>query len=252
MADEAKDVRTVNKAYFPALDGLRFAAFLLVFFHHVTFYLKEDIYKNIFWIFFRNNGWIGVDVFFVLTGFLITTTLLTEREENNKFSIKNFWVKRILRIWPLYFLALFVGFFVAPFVFSLVFHVPFNLNDTQSLPWYVLFLGNWNVVWHGWGNLRSISQLWAISVDQQFYIILPLLLIFAKKLKISVILDLSIIGLVIILRYILVVLGVGHPGIYTDTVARLDTFTIGILLAQILFYKPDFFDRYKQFCSGFF
>lgn len=244
-----------QKLYFPALDGLRFVAFLLVFFHHVTFYIKGDVTKSPIWSFFRNNGWIGVDIFFVLTGFLVTILLLDERRIHKKFSIKGFTVRRILRIWPLYFLAILVGFFVIPYVFE---HLLANsaVNHSQeisnNIPWYLFFLGNWNVVLHGYGSFRAISQLWAISVDQQFYILWPLLLLFMKNLKSSLIVCFFIILFSVGTRFYLVNTGVQHPGIYTNTFARLDTFMMGAILALILFYKPAFLDKFSKFYTSTF
>src|SRR3989344_8628341 len=107
-----------DKIYLPSLDGLRFLAFLLVFLHHTTFYINPALAQNFLLIFFNKHGWIGVDIFFVLTGFLITLLMLDERDKNGHFSIKNFLIRRALRIWPLYYLSILVGFFLVPILYS--------------------------------------------------------------------------------------------------------------------------------------
>lgn len=225
-----------HKSYFPGLDGLRFFAFLLVFLHHSSLYLRFDVSKNIFWKFFQDNGWIGVDIFFVLTGFLVTLLLLEERKIYKKFSLKIFTIKRILRIWPLYFLALAVGFVIA------------MQNGLEiNLPWYLIFLGNWGVVLNGYGDLRHVSQLWAVSLDQQFYILWPLALLFLRNFKTSLIISLLIIFSSVVLRSFLVNSGVAHPAIYVNTFARLDTFIMGGVLALMIFYKPTLLDKFQKF-----
>src|SRR5437868_2879263 len=100
-----------NRFYYPSLDGLRFFAFLLVFLHHSLLdWTSPNPLINFFLIAIEKNGWLGVDLFFVLSGFLITTLLLKERSDNGNYSLKNFWIRRALRIWPLYYLALIFGF----------------------------------------------------------------------------------------------------------------------------------------------
>lgn len=247
-------MRKSEKPYFPALDGLRFIAFLAVFLHHATFYMDGDFSENEVWKFFRYSGWVGVDIFFVLTGFLITILLLHERENFGKFSIKHFWYRRILRIWPLYYLAFMVGFFVAPFMFSTVFSnsgfiAISNQEVDNTAIWYLSFLGNWSVVLQGYGELRSITQLWAISVDQQFYILWPLVLLFVTGIRSSLFIGLLFILGAVAIRFFLTQIGTQHPGIYVHTSARLDSFVIGALLAQMLFYKPTWIDKFKWFYS---
>lgn len=244
-----------KKLYFPALDGLRFFAFLLVFLHHVTFYISDS--ANFFWQFFNKNGWIGVDIFFVLTGFLVTILLLEERAKFGKFSIKEFLKRRAFRIFPLYFLAILVGFFIVPFIFEGWFginYLPNNFSNQlqRNLPWYLVFLGNWNSAIFGYGDLRAISQLWAISLDLQFYLLWPLALLFLKSFRSSLIFGVVVILVAILTRAYLISSGVNHPGIYTNTFARLDTFAIGVLLAQILFYKPNILEKLNKFYSSFF
>lgn len=244
----------MKKQYFPSLDGLRFLAFLLIFIHHLTFYVKTDISRNPFLYYFRYNGWIGVDIFFILTGFLITLHLLEERKAKGKFNLSKFWKKRVLRIWPLYYLGLIAGYFIAPFIFQFVFKIHylnpgFKQQIESNLPWYLVFLGNFKIILSGYGDLRSISELWAISLDQQFYIFWPLVLVFIKSFKKGLIFSLGFIFFAVWVRVYLSMVGVAHPGIYVNTFSRLDSFIWGSILAFVLFYKPHFLDKLRGLYS---
>ena len=114
------------------------------------------------------SGAAGVDLFFALSAFLITSILLREREETGGISLRRFYLRRVLRIWPLYFLLIALGVVLA------------HTMATQSLPWYyvagyLLFAGNW--VHAVFGRPESIcSPLWTVSIEEQFYLIWPLLM----------------------------------------------------------------------------
>src|SRR5690349_4366985 len=111
-----------KKIYFENLDGLRFFCFLFVFFFHSFHtefdYIKStDFYQHIKKDIF-GNGNLGVNFFFVLSGFLITYLLIEEKELNSQIDIKKFWIRRILRIWPLFYLCVIIGFFIFPILKS--------------------------------------------------------------------------------------------------------------------------------------
>lgn len=236
-----------KRIYFPALDGLRFIAFLTVFIHHVTFYINPSLVGNPILRFFRVNGWIGVDIFFVLSGFLVTLLLLEERKKRGNFSYKNFFLRRVIRIWPLYFLALIFGYLIFPNILLILgsSHTWPNLaSDIKKyLPWHLIFLGNINTAFLGWESMRGVSQLWAISLEQQFYIIWPIFLFFIKKLKTAFITTILLILVAIGLRIVLVNSGVNHPGIYTNTLARIDSLMFGVILGFVLFFKGEFINK---------
>jgi peptidoglycan/LPS O-acetylase OafA/YrhL len=242
---------TQKKPYFPALDGFRFIAFLLIFLHHASMYLPGSISGNIFWTFFNNNGWIGVDGFFILTGFLITYLLLYERQSSGSYSIRSFWWRRAIRIWPLYYLALVMGYIGTPYLFEHILHIhyltaAYSVQIKTNLPWYMAFLGNWNIVRFGWGDLRSISELWAISLDQQFYIVWPIILLFINNFRTVLRVSIGIIAGSILTRIYLTATGTVHPGIYVNSFARLDPFMFGVIIAGIVFFKPDLLGNKKR------
>src|SRR5262249_28610926 len=91
---------------------------------------------------FYEDGWVGVQVFFVLSGFLITTLLLRERERFGRIDLRAFWVRRALRIWPLYYLIVAIGFGIIPRIEG-AYHTEFGpLQAAESLPPFLVFLGN--------------------------------------------------------------------------------------------------------------
>ncbi len=180
-----------NKTFFPHLDALRFFAFFAVFLHHALISLGyynpnptfKFIKKN-----FLSNGSLGVSFFFVLSGFLITYLLLEEKEHFGKIDIKKFYMRRILRIWPLYFLIVLLSLFIFPlFKDSVPANFPIRFNTDELNPWlYVGFAGNFDYLRNGISNVL-IGILWSVSIEEQFYLFWPLIiaLIPRKKLLFS-------------------------------------------------------------------
>ena len=118
----------------------------------------------------------GVELFFILSAYLMTSLLLKEFDATGSISIGKFFIRRILRIWPLYFFALFVGFFAIPVVWKYGFgsteHI--QLLKTYLLP-YLLFLGNFAIANFGYPETAASSALallWTISAEEQFYLFL--------------------------------------------------------------------------------
>src|SRR3954471_4714452 len=114
-----------EKIFFPNLDGLRFVSFFLVFLYHtyMTFFnnirdSSPDAFDYIQRLF--QNGNLGVNFFFVLSGFLITFLLIREKEYTGKIHVGHFYMRRILRIWPLFYLCVFIGFVIFPMVASYI------------------------------------------------------------------------------------------------------------------------------------
>ncbi len=108
-----------TRIFFPNLDGLRFFCFLSVFFFHAFGSTKyADVSQTeLYWLLKKllfENGVLGVNFFYVLSGFLITYLLIVEKEQFLKIKIGNFYIRRALRIWPLYFFCVLFGFFIFP------------------------------------------------------------------------------------------------------------------------------------------
>jgi peptidoglycan/LPS O-acetylase OafA/YrhL len=163
--------------YFPNLNGLRFVAALLVMIAHV------ELFKGILGLpnhfdspFVSVVGKLGVVLFFVLSGFLITFLLLSEKKQTGTISVRNFYVRRILRIWPLYYLVIAGGFFLFPqFEFLSIPGWTSTLENHfwMSLSFYVFFLPN--VVCVAFHPIPFIVQAWSIGVEEQFYLVWPVL-----------------------------------------------------------------------------
>lgn len=165
-----------NRIFFPNLDGLRFLAFFLVFLYH-SFYTDNTGVAGsmLYQVFYRltRSGYLGVNFFFVLSGFLITYLLLAERQLKGRIAIGAFYVRRILRIWPLYFVVVFIGFFVLP-----VLKAHFGQHtgaETAKISYFLLFLANFNDIYHGC-QTPTLTLLWSVSVEEQFYLVWPLLI----------------------------------------------------------------------------
>lgn len=166
-----------KKVFFPNLDGLRFFCFLSVFFFH-SFHTEFQSIKNTSnYIFIKKglfgNGNIGVNFFFVLSGFLITYLLIEEKNIKGKIDIPKFWLRRILRIWPLYFFCVFFGFVAFPIIKSYFGQVP---NETADPIYYITFLNNFDFIHKGLPDSSVLGVLWSIAIEEQFYFIWPILL----------------------------------------------------------------------------
>jgi peptidoglycan/LPS O-acetylase OafA/YrhL len=152
-----------KRFYFPELDILRFCAFLMVFLcHTITPSLESGPYGH-FFMMVKAVGALGVPVFFFLSAYLITELLVIEKEKTGHINIRNFYVRRILRIWPLYFLFLGTAYAIGRLLSS--YHLP-----AAAIPYYLLLGGNW---WKGASGYAG--PLWTISVEEQFYLIWPTL-----------------------------------------------------------------------------
>lgn len=233
------------KVYYPSLDGLRFIAFLFVFLDSSTkYYSASNLFLQNLALFLHNNGWVGVDLFFVLSGFLITTLLLQERKIYGSFSLKDFWIRRALRLLPLYYLALIIA-----TIINLPHKSDFLTQFNLQAKLYYLILGNWAAVLPHYINIRYFSHLWTIALEMQFYLIWSLFLLKIKTFKSSMIICILVILQATLLRFYLVAQNPSHPGIYTHTFARLDTFMFGAILAFIYFYKPNFIKKAAVFLS---
>lgn len=167
-----------NKLYFENLDGLRFFCFLSVFFFHSFITDNPAITQAPLYHFIKvslfGNGFLGVNFFFVLSGFLITYLLIKEKMANHFIHVPNFWMRRVLRIWPLYFASVFYGFIIFPFIKISAGGVP---NETAN-PWlYLSFLSNFNSIYHGLPDAIGLGVLWSVAVEEQFYLTWPLILV---------------------------------------------------------------------------
>jgi peptidoglycan/LPS O-acetylase OafA/YrhL len=128
------------------------------------------------------NGELGVGIFFVLSGFLISYLLVSEKESTYTIELKNFYMRRVLRIWPLYYMVLFFTFFLFP-LFKSIIGSP--VNYASSLGYHLCFLSNFDLININHLNLGETTSsqniTWSISVEEQFYLFWPLIFKFIDK-----------------------------------------------------------------------
>jgi peptidoglycan/LPS O-acetylase OafA/YrhL len=184
LATLAKQKREIAKVYFPGLHGLRFFAALVVVFGHVELFKQYHGYPNaadhpvVYEL-----GRIAVTFFFVLSGFLITILLLAEKDQTGTVAVRRFYVRRVLRIWPLYFLIVALAFFVLPRIQGLDVPrlsqaLPAHFGPTLAL--FVIFMPQ--VALSLFPAVPYAEPLWSIGVEEQFYLLWPLLVARTKRL----------------------------------------------------------------------
>ena len=210
----------------PALDGLRGVAILLVMVYHFAMYggwrpagdLERALYQLV------NTGWIGVDLFFVLSGFLITG-ILYEAKGGGRF-FRSFYMRRVLRIFPLYYGFLAAYFLLAPMLFS----QGAELREGQE--WYWSYLLNVEIARHGWPEHNAIAHFWSLAVEEQFYLLWPLVVwAFSRRTLLRLCVG-CVVG-ALALRVALAAGGLALPA-YVLTPTRIDALAIGGWLALIL------------------
>jgi peptidoglycan/LPS O-acetylase OafA/YrhL len=172
--DNSKAGNPSGRFYNPALDGLRFVAFLGVFFHHMVQgdpekYAAVRFLPHVLltWIptAARSFGGAAVDLFFVLSAYLITTLLTLEKERTGRIDVLAFYIRRALRIWPLYFAVLLA------LLLSRQYWKPH-----VSLSYFLasaLFLGNWALAFYRDGSPGPMTPLWSVSMEEQYYAVWP-------------------------------------------------------------------------------
>ncbi len=216
-----------RRFYQPELDGLRFYAFLGVFAFHTlpsqpAFYRQLHFPAPALWGAAASSGAAGVDLFFALSAFLITSLLMRERQQTGGISLRLFYIRRILRIWPLYFAVVGLGIVLS------------HTMTSQSLPWYyiagyALFAGNW--VSAAFGHPQSIcSPLWTVSIEEQFYLLWPALMMVLERrgMIVAGILTFLFAG---VSQAGIVFAGLSGGYIYYGSASRCDSLALGILLA---------------------
>ena len=174
---------TQRLSYFPNLDSLRAIAALAVIFAHLStwfVYPESDFYTNLKQVFsFGNNGGrFGVIFFFVLSGFLITYLLFLEQAKTGRIQIIHFYVRRLLRIWPLYFLTVLIGFVVYP---AFVHYAGYTQHESANWIMYVCFAANFDHIYNAFPTVGILGVQWSVAVEEQFYLIWPLIFLFFSK-----------------------------------------------------------------------
>jgi len=222
--------KPAGRFYLPELDVLRFFAFFAVFICHVQPYaISQGVLAPLY-----TSGAFGVDLFFTLSGYLLTSLLLRERDETGDINVKAFYARRTLRIWPLYYFSIGLAFLLTRIPASVIAapRFPGNLFEPIqpiSYLFMAIFLFNFNI----YGSFITnqyffMDQLWSISIEEQFYLFWPWLVRYVPRRRI-VVLPLVMIAVSVITRFALPLNPYKH--VWTNTFTRLDPIAVGILIA---------------------
>jgi peptidoglycan/LPS O-acetylase OafA/YrhL len=161
------------KIHFKGLNALRLYAAVSVVVHHIMFnpsvWFKLPNLPDTVGRFFI-GGTDAVFLFFVLSGFLITYLMLVERERSGTVSVKKFYLRRILRIWPLYFTVIAVAAFVLPLVIT---NYQSPLSSPLMAALLLFFQGNIAFILRNYYPLMPLEHLWSIAIEEQFYLVIP-------------------------------------------------------------------------------
>jgi peptidoglycan/LPS O-acetylase OafA/YrhL len=160
---------SLKENHFIQLDALRAISVSMVIFSHWAGY-HNNLWSDVFWF----NGEVGVKLFFIISGFLITRILLEERYKSEQLQysrqpiLKNFYIRRFLRIFPVYYATIFIG---------IVLQHPDML---ASWKWHVTYLSNFLFAIRG-EYMGDVSHFWSLAVEEQFYILWPIVILFLPK-----------------------------------------------------------------------
>jgi len=222
--DYLRVTRAARLGYVPALDGLRGVAILLVVGRHA--FLTPY------------NGGYGVDLFFVLSGYLITTLLLEERDRSARISLRAFYVRRARRLLPA--LAFMLACYLA--AMAAVGHAAVAARETAAAGFYTA-----NVVQAWWPHVigrSAIGPLWSLAQEEQFYLVFPLLLIAMLKWRGETAMRRLVIGGVLLVTierlalFLFVYLGSNSQRLYAGPDTHSDGLMLGALLALTLRRSP--------------
>lgn len=233
----------VQIVYFRNLDILRFlAAFMIVIAHTYegwkgwfgfpSFMCSNNsnapsLLGKLLEQFIMNLG-VGVDVFFLISGFLITYLLIKEKEETGTIHLINFYIRRTLRIWPIYFLIIAI--------------TPFLIKITQSPePDYlsnILFIGNFSMIKSGVWSF-PFAHFWSICIEEHFYLIWPFIVLYFPTKRLPVIFFFVIFLSVIYRGYISSIPSENQwMQLYLNSLCRFDVLAIGAFFGYVHYFKP--------------
>ncbi|MDQ6610146.1 MAG: acyltransferase [Bacteroidota bacterium] len=203
--------------FYPQLNGLRFVFILMVLIHH---WGPQTLFER-----FR-IGWVGVDLFYVLSGFLIGEILLREKEttKSTSHSIRNFIIRRALRIFPLY--------------YTVILLYAFFVSGSDMLVWNLTYTNNIYQAFHLDQVKEEFWHIWSLCVEEQFYLLFPFLVFFASLRYIKPILLYGIL-LSVVGRVLSTWLG-DMPDPHILMPFCLDSLFLGVLLAYLKNYQPVF------------
>jgi peptidoglycan/LPS O-acetylase OafA/YrhL len=235
----------MKNVYFSNLNGFRGLAALAVIFAHISYWIpspKSKVYEVIHFLLTANGsegGRLGVIFFFILSGFLITFLLINEIKEHKKIHFLFFYLRRLFRIWPLYFLVVLIGFFIYP-----LFTNQLNFHESASVLLYVSFLANYDHIYNYFPSCSILGVQWSVSVEEQFYIFWPILISFISKTKYFL---LTLLGLIFLSELFYLFVGVRLRAGEYHLLSCMKYLASGSLLAYCCYNQPIWFNKITFF-----
>ncbi|WP_099994912.1 acyltransferase family protein [Staphylococcus pseudintermedius] len=208
----------------PGLDGVRAVAVIAIIIYHL----------NPQWL---SGGFLGVDTFFVISGYLITSLLLTEYHNTGKIELMSFWLRRVKRLIPAV-LFLVMGVIVLSLIF-----MPTEIQKVRADSIAAIFyVSNWwyimqNVDYFEQFAVQPLKHLWSLAIEEQFYLVFPIVLLsllsFIRRLKSIRIIFLILLVISMIAMMVLYVPNENVARVYFGTDTRIQTLLMGVLLALV-------------------
>ena len=227
-ATDARAGAAAAPGHLPALDGVRGLAILLVMLTHFTLVQGGPLADRVVGMVGR-FGWSGVDLFFVLSGFLITGILLDAKGQPNYF--RNFYARRALRIFPLYYLFIVVATIVVPLLrFTWTDH--FEVEG-WTRPLYWLYLSNFAITFSGDARNDLLGLTWSLAIEEQFYLVWPVLVLVLSRRGLMWTCA-GAVAVSVLTRSALVLAGADRLYAYVLTPCRMDGLAIGCFVALLL------------------
>lgn len=230
MTEASEELGEAVRRRMPVLDGWRGAAILVVVLHNAGYVMVPDgstvmtLTRVVL-----DAGWVGVSLFFVLSGFLITGILLDTHGSPTYF--RDFYVRRTLRIFPLYYGFLVIALVIVP---RLVGPGPYAEAVRANQVWYWLYLSNWTHLMQG--GIPGLPHIWSLAVEEQFYLVWPLFLFLVGPARFGPA------AIVVVLGSFLGRCALYRAGMqeltYSFTVSRADCLALGALMAVVA-RRPD-------------
>jgi peptidoglycan/LPS O-acetylase OafA/YrhL len=219
-------METNPRFYLPQLDGLRFIAFLLVFIHNAPYVQSNKVWESI-----RQHSWIGVDIFFCLSGYLITKLLVDEYTATGEINVPKFFTRRALRIVPLYLLIICLA---AGYT---IYHRGFLSSVLLRVFGLVTLTDNAFTALHGYTILGFAFHLWTISYEAQFYAVIPFALskLLSYPFRRQIIILSLLYGFGNLIRSVFVYFDISATAIYVLPITHFDSLLGGVMLGL---WKP--------------
>jgi peptidoglycan/LPS O-acetylase OafA/YrhL len=216
-----------KSAHIPALDGIRGLAILMVLMVHFLEIVDPTTGLQVWLNRVAGYGTMGIDLFFILSGFLITGILLDTRDKPNFF--RNFFIRRVLRIFPLYYLILALFYGVLLFGLDPIARAPYA-KALDAQPWAWTYLFNFFIAKEGAWTVPYIGHFWSLAVEEQFYMVWPFVVFYLPRGRLIPV-CLLLIAASTLCQVYLEIIGVSPVAIHVLTPCRINALCLGALLA---------------------